>query len=176
MIWSRPEVRVLFVCTANICRSPLAEGLLRHRLRSTELAGRVQVRSAGTCVGQRGCRPDPRVEQLAAEAGVSLRRIRSRMLTLKMIRSNDYVLVMESRHLEDVGRLCIGHPTGDHACPDNVQLLGRFIPFREAGMMDIPDPYFGDSQGFDHVYEMIDAALTGFLVHLGSHFDNSRNL
>jgi len=93
MFWSRPDVRVLFVCTANICRSPLAEALLRQRLRRMSLAGRVEVRSAGTsAVPAR--RPDPRVRRLAEEAGVALGRTRSRPLTREMIRRSDLVLVM----------------------------------------------------------------------------------
>lgn len=166
MIWFRPQLRVLFVCTANVCRSPLAEGLLRHRLRGMGLARRVQVRSAGLCVAG-GQRPDPRIRQMAAEAGVSLGRIRSRMLTAQMIRRSDYVLVMERGHLESVKRLCADHSVGS-ACPDNVQLLGRFLALRGEPVEDIPDPYFGDLQSFHAVYERIDSALTGFIPCLES--------
>lgn len=185
MIRFRPELRVLFVCTANVCRSPLAEGLLRHRLRAMGLAGRVQVRSAGVCVGQRGRRADPRVERMAAEAGVSLARIRSRMLTPRMIRSSDYVLVMEREHLEDVRRLCPEFPVGGGAFPGaaladttspNVQLLGSFLPFRDEDehVKDIPDPYFGDLQSVADVHELIDAALTGFLACLEARLGEPR--
>lgn len=171
MIWFRPRKRVLFVCTANVCRSPLAEGLLRHRLRARGLAGRVQVRSAGVSVTS-GQRPDPRVGQITAEAGVSLGRIRSRMLTPQMIRRSDYVLVMEREHLESVKRLCVdpsnaGNTAGS-TCPENVLLLGRFLSLSGGGGEEIPDPYFGDLQGFQAVYERIDSALSGFIPWLES--------
>lgn len=187
MIWLRPELRVLFVCTANVCRSPLAEGLLRHRLRTMDLAGKVQVRSAGSNVGQRGRRPDPRVEKLAAEAGVSLARIRSRMLTLAMIRRSDYVLVMERRHLEDIGRLCAARDvagkafadevSADKKYPDKVRLLSSFLPRQQQDedVQDIPDPYFSDWQGFCDVYALIDSALTGFLASIEMPSVNSRD-
>jgi protein-tyrosine phosphatase len=186
MNWFRPELRVLFVCTANICRSPLAEGLLRHRLRATALAGKVQVRSAGSNVGTRGRRPDPRVEKLAAEAGVSLARIRSRMLTMAMIRRSDYILVMERSHLEDIERLCAACDAADKAIadevstakklPDKVRLLGSFLPRQQdEDVQDIPDPYFGDWQGFCNVYALLDSALTGFLASVEMHSGNFRD-
>lgn len=183
MIWSRPEWRVLFVCTANICRSPLAEGLLRQRLRAQNLAGRVQVHSAGTQAIQRGCRPDPRIEGLAAEMGVSLAGIRARMITSKMIQSSDYVLVMERRHLEHVTRLSLDSDDGgsffarqrpiEKKTSEKIQLLGSFLPTTNGSVNDIPDPYFGDLQGFYNVYQMIDLALTGFLQHTGTHFEET---
>lgn len=191
MIWSRPELRVLFVCTANICRSPMAEGLLRHRLRGIGLAGRIQVRSAGTRVAQSGCPPDPRVKQMSAEAGFRLGRIRSRQLTPQMVQRSDYVLVMEREHLESVRQLGAGLPgvgevfqnrtsqnsdsqnsdSQDNVFPEKVQLLGRFLvpPGASNGeVAEIPDPYFGHQQGFQVVYERIDEALTGFISCLVS--------
>jgi len=172
VIWSRPELRVLFVCTANICRSPLAEGMLRHRLCAMGLGGRVDVRSAASCGGQNGRRPDPRVEKLAAQAGVSLSGIRTRTLTAKMIQRSDYVLVMERRHLDDVARLYAVNDVADNVFadedfpdktfPDNVQLLGNFLPSGGGAVQDIPDPYFGNWQNFCDLYELIDSALMGF--------------
>jgi protein-tyrosine phosphatase len=168
MIWFRPELRVLFVCTANVCRSPLAEGLLRHRLSAMGLAGKVQVRSAGTSVGQSGRRPDPRVTELASEAGISLGRIRARRLTARMLRRSDHVLVMERRHLEEIARLRASRHAGESAWPDNVRLLGSFLPRQGGEVTDIPDPYFGDLQCHYDVYQMIDMALAGFLAQITS--------
>lgn len=186
MIWSRPELRVLFVCTANVCRSPLAEGLLRYRLRGIGLAGRIQVGSAGTSAAQRGRPPDPRVKQLAAEVGFPLGRIRSRQLTPQMVQRNDYVLVMEHEHLESVRQLGAGLPGVDevfqnstsqnstsqnNVFPEKVQLLGRFLVppgTSNREVAEIPDPYFGHQQGFQVVYERIDEALTGFISCLVS--------
>ena len=83
MIWWRPELRVLFVCTANVCRSPLAEAMLRQRLR---------------------------VRKLAQEAGFTLGRIRARQVTARMLRDHDFVLAMEVAHLEELAALALADP------------------------------------------------------------------
>lgn len=183
MIWSRPETRVLFVCTANICRSPLAEGLLRHRLRAMNLAGRVQVHSAGTRVAAHGSRPDPRVEQIAAQHGVTLAGIRARMLTPSMIHHSDYVLVMENRHLvateelrrapDNSGGISWRELFAEQKRNTRICLLGSFIADPERDTDEIPDPYFGDLQGFHTVYDMIDSALDGFLLHMDMYFEET---
>jgi len=131
------------------------------------LAGKIQVRSAGISIGQSGRRPDPRVTKLAFEAGVSLGRIRSRKLTPQLVRRSDYVLVMERQHLKEIGRLCANPYPAEIECPDNVRLLGSFLPLQDGVVTEIPDPYFGDLQGLYDVHEMIDSALNGFLAHLG---------
>ncbi|MEQ9463444.1 MAG: low molecular weight protein-tyrosine-phosphatase [Haliea sp.] len=154
MIWWRPRLRVLFVCTANVCRSPLAEALLRHRLRALGLQRRVAVASAGTRVGQPGRPPDPRLRKLALEAGFTLGRIRARQLTPAMLAENDHVLVMEPVHLEELAALCAGSDQLAKA-----RLLGDCESSLTPAAAAIPDPYFSDWQGFCAVYERIEAAL-----------------
>lgn len=172
VIWRRPELRVLLVCTANVCRSPLAEGMLRRRVRAAGLAGRVRVQSAGTRTGRQGRRPDPRIVKLAADAGFSLGGIRTRKLTLNMLHQSDYVLVMEYRHLDDVARLIGAEADSDRnesdstAVPEKVKLLGSFLPLQGKETVEIPDPYFGDRQGLLDVYQLLDFALEEFLVCL----------
>lgn len=161
MIWWRPELRVLFVCTANVCRSPLAEAMLRQRLRVLGLSRRVQVRSAGTEVGQTGRPPDPRVRKLAQEAGFALGRIRARQVTAAMLSHSDYVLLMEPAHRQAVAALV---PGGD--LPLSVRLLGEYIGAEGGATPVIPDPYFSDWQGFVEVFREIDSALDGLTAEL----------
>jgi protein-tyrosine phosphatase len=159
--WFRPELRVVFVCTANVCRSPLAEAMLRRRLQIQGLGRKVRVGSAGTRVGQRGRAPDPRVRKLAIEAGVPLGRIRARPLTARMVHQSDFVLVMESQHLEQIGELLGGAPV-----PAGVRLLGAYNRGSTDSSVDIPDPYFGDALGFQKVFEQLDAALVALVEEL----------
>ena len=168
MFFFSPKLRVVFVCTANVCRSPLAEGILRHRLRCMGIGKKVQVSSAGTHVGQKGRCPDPRAEKIAAEAGVSLRGIRARSLTRRMIRHSDYLIVMERRHLHSIARLCPGEGL------QNVHLLGSFLPLQDGEVTDIPDPYFGDWQGFVDVYERLNMALSALLSELETDLEKGR--
>lgn len=179
MIWSRPDLRVLFVCSANLCRSPLAEGMLRHRLKNLELDNRIQVRSAGSCTGQSGRRPDPRIEKVAAEAGVSLARIRARRLTRNLILRSDYVLVMERCHLDDVADIFATEEqdsvTDERHIPAHVMLLGCFLPPHPQRTQDIPDPYFGDINTLLAVYDLIDTALDGLLPHLEVRLESFRS-
>lgn len=147
---------MLFLCTANVCRSPLAEALLRHRLRERGLQRRVAVASAGTRVGQPGRRPDPRVMQLCTDAGASMRGIRARPTNRRLLEQSDTVLVMEPQHLDDLVAQSLPEPL-----LDRVQLLGRHLPsdYPRTDGDAIPDPYFSDRQGFLDVYSRIDVAV-----------------
>lgn len=163
MMWRRPELRILLVCTANVCRSPLAQTLLQARLRETGLARRVGVGSAGTRVASPGRRPDPRVLRLLVEAGVSVGRIRARQLGARLLAEQDLVLVMESAQLGEVE--AIG---GSLGAPAELRQLGEFLP-EAAGasrIPEIPDPYFSDGAGFRAVYQQVDRAVTGLVAWL----------
>ena len=156
--WFRPELRILFACTANVCRSPLAEAMLRQRLRVLGLGRRVRVSSAGTRVGQAGRRPDPRVQKLAAENGVPLGQIRASQLTPAMIQASHYILVMDQGHVLDIAEL-LAVPE----LPGTVQLLGAYLPGDLDRDIEIQDPYYGDWQGFCEVFDRIDLALDGLV-------------
>lgn len=168
MIWWRPELRVLFVCTANVCRSPLAEAMLRQRLRVLGLGRRVQVRSAGTRVGQPGRPPDPRVKKLAQEAGFGLGRIRARQVTARMLHDHDVVLAMEPGHLAELAALAAADEDIGRA-----QLLSAYWPAGRNSEAAIPDPYFSDMQGFNEVFALIDEALDGLIGQLQARLGNA---
>ena len=140
----RPELRVLIVCTANVCRSPLAEALLRDRLARAGAAHRVKVSSAGTRVAMPGRRPDPRLGPLLAERGVRLPRIRARQATPELLVRADRILVMARGHGEELEALARG-------------ALPQLALLDAAG--EIADPYFADGETFRAVADQVAAAV-----------------
>ena len=156
MLLTRATQRILFICTANVCRSPLAEALLRHRLRERGLQRQIAVASAGTRVGQVGRKPDPRVLALCNQVGVSLRGIRARPVDLRVLARSSRILVMEQRHVNDLAA---------QGVPDDllarVQLLSAYLAPEDGTPVSagIPDPYFADREGFLVVCRQIDAAV-----------------
>ena len=149
------KTRVLFVCAENICRSPLAEGLLRHHLREAGLESSVKVASAGTRVSMTGAPPDHRAEKIAAAAGVRLGRIRARRVTPEDIEANDYIFAMDHQNLEEL--MSISPPAHQH----KISLLLSHRPATET--LDVPDPYYGSTESFRQVYRLIDEAVVSTL-------------
>lgn len=146
---------ILFVCAANICRSPLAEGMMRKRLRDMALHRRVTVRSAGTRAGQRGMKPDLRARRVAEANGISLAGIRSSQVTVRELLRSDCIVAMDRANQRDLLEMC------PEAHRHKIHLLTEFAP--PAAGDDIPDPYYGSAEGFLEVYRQIDSALTGLL-------------
>ncbi|MFK7977792.1 MAG: low molecular weight protein-tyrosine-phosphatase [Halioglobus sp.] len=160
--WQRPwrmfdvffteKRRILIVCRENICRSPMAEGLLREQLAIAGLGKEVEVVSAGTHATQPGRRPDPRAERAAAIAGIDLTKIRARRVTPQDIDESDLVLAMDKSNLNDLMRIC---PEGQE---QKVSLLLSHVPGEQA--REVPDPYYGSTEGFETVFELLDTALS----------------
>lgn len=147
-LFPRPARRVLFVCTANVCRSPLAEALLRHRLRAAGLQRAIAVSSAGTRVAQPGRPPDPRLRSLLDERGVRLPRIRARQATAAMVAEATAVFVMSAAQRDELAALGAG------PLPPVRQLRSLL---GEDG--DIDDPYFSHPARFRAVFGEVAAAV-----------------
>ena len=144
------ELRVLMVCTGNICRSPAAEGVLRTRLTERGLQHRVGVSSAGTHA-HRGWAPDPRTLASAARRGYDLSSLRGRTLDEAMLASSDLVLAMDLENLEHLRRRC---PPELHG---RLGLLLQRCPV-EDGVVEVPDPYYGGPDGFERVLDLLEPA------------------
>ena len=141
---SDSPARVLAVCLGNICRSPMAEGLLRHHIQSKGL--RIKVDSAGTNGFHNGEAPDRRAQQEMRRHGMDISKQRSRQISQRDFDDFDLILVMDASNFEDVLALA-----GDREdWQEKVQM------FVDDG--DVPDPYFGGASGFAHVFELVDAA------------------
>jgi protein-tyrosine phosphatase len=141
--FTRPERHILMVCTANVCRSPAAEALLRHHLKQLGLSRRVSVSSAGTDVAAPGRKPDPRVVAILQEMGVSARGIRARPISARAVDAASDIFVMEHKHREVLVERFV----------DAAPRLFLLDPRGE----DIADPYFGNKAGVRSTVEYIDA-------------------
>jgi protein-tyrosine phosphatase len=138
-------VKILMVCLGNICRSPLAEGLLAAKLPKDKFF----VDSAGTGAYHIGKQPDQRSVLTAQKNGLDITYQKARQFTAKDFDDFDYIFVMDNTNLDDVIRLAKneGHRK-------KVQLiLNELFP---GDNVDVPDPYYGLQNGFDMVYEMLD--------------------
>jgi protein-tyrosine phosphatase len=149
--------RLLFVCMGNICRSPTAEGVMRGLLREQGLEDRVEVDSAGTGDWHRGAPPDARATEAARARGVALDGA-ARVVTRRDFDDFDLILAADRRNLRDLRALAPSRAR------DRIHLLREFDP-RSAGApdLDVPDPYFGGSDGFEQVLDLVDAACRGLL-------------
>lgn len=152
------KVSVLMVCTANICRSPAAQGILKQLLESELLDGVVEVDSAGTHVFQAGHRPDPRSQKTALQSGIDLSGLRARMVRPDDFARYDYILAMDENNLRHLEKNCPGE------FRYKLSLILEFAP--ELGMREVPDPYFGNLSGFERVFEMLETASRGLVQQL----------
>lgn len=141
------SVKILMVCLGNICRSPLAEGLLASKLPKNKFT----VDSAGTGGYHIGREPDHRSIATAKKNGLDISHQKARKFTTKDFEDFDYIYVMDNTNYDDVTFLA---KTDEHK--QKVELiLNELFP---GDNVDVPDPYYGLQNGFDMVYEMLDEA------------------
>jgi protein-tyrosine phosphatase len=147
--------RIVFVCTGNICRSPTAEGVLRHLATTRGLADRIEVASAGLEDWHAGAPPDARSQEHALRRGVNLAAQRARHFTRRDFERFDWVIAMDAGHHDRLRHLCP---------PQHSHKLKRAADFSErvpAG--GVPDPYYGDAGGFELVLDIVEAVCEGVL-------------
>ena len=159
------DVSVLFVCLGNICRSPIGERVLAHRLEEEGLSDRVRVDSAGTGAWHQGEPPDPRSAEVAMRHGITLRG-RARSISVQDFHEFNYILAMDRSNLQDLRHL--------ESESDGSAVLTLFREFdpRQDGDLDVPDPYYGGPDGFDLMFEMIDRTCAAFVQHLLAELSN----
>ena len=149
-------MKVLFVCTGNICRSPTAEGVLRHLASRQRLE--VHVESCGTHDYHVGEPPDERSQAHASRRGYDLGAQRARQLADRDFAAFDLILAMDRGHLR-----ALRSQAPDDAA-HRVRLFLDFAP--ELGIKDVPDPYYGGPDGFEDVLDMIETASAALLAEL----------
>jgi protein-tyrosine phosphatase len=151
-------ISVLFVCMGNICRSPTAHGVFRHKVRSLGLRDFVTVDSAGTHNYHPGSPPDERSQKQASKRGYNLSDLRARQIRKSDFETFDHILVMDWNNLSLVQEKCP---------PQHQKKVRRFTEFcQEFDSPVVPDPYYGGAQGFEHVLDLIEDASDGLLRQL----------
>lgn len=138
-------VKILMVCLGNICRSPLAEGLLAAKLPKDKFF----VDSAGTGAYHIGKHPDQRSILTAQKNGLNISNQKARQFTARDFEDFDYIYVMDNTNYDDV----IGLAKNDDQKKKVQLILNELFP---GDNVDVPDPYYGLQNGFDMVYEMLD--------------------
>ncbi len=151
--------KVLFVCMGNICRSPAAEGVFLHLLKSKKLAAQYEVDSAGTGGWHVGNPPDTRMQKAAKKRGIHLPSI-ARQITLKDLEIFDLILTMDNDNYSFVMQL---------ASELEVDPKAKIIPMLKfssfENINEVPDPYYGGDSGFDRVLDLLNDACEGLINH-----------
>ncbi len=148
-------IKVLFVCTGNICRSPSAEGVFRRMVRNAGLDGQIATDSAGTHDYHVGEAPDPRSVEAARARGIDIDDLRARQVRPRDFDEFDLILAMDRGHAALLNGMA-----PDHA-RDRIHLFMDFAP--EAPKREVPDPYYGEGTHFNETLDLIEAASTGLL-------------
>lgn len=146
---------VLFVCLGNICRSPAAEGVLRAKAK--ERGVDVTIDSAGTGGWHAGDPPDARMTATAAKRGIDISYQRARQVDLSDFYQFDYLLAMDLSNFSDLL---------EQAPPNRTCDIRLFLDFADCATRETPDPYYGGTDGFERVLDLIEQGAEGFLDHL----------
>lgn len=150
-------MKIMMVCLGNICRSPLAEGILQHKIDKAGFDW--EVASSGTAGYHVGELPDVRSMAISRKHGVDISYQRSQKFQLSYLDEYDFILAMDIHNYEDILSLC----TTDKQ-RQKVQLIMDYGD--DPTIKEVPDPYYGGKNGFVDVYDMLDEATEGFLQTL----------
>lgn len=152
------DYRVLFVCMGNICRSPTAEGVFRHVAERELVEVRVIVDSAGTHAYHVGEPPDRRAQAAALRRGIDLSHIRARRVAHEDFEHFDLVVAMDRLNMEVLKETCP---------PERRDRLRLFLEFAaDVDRTDVPDPYYGGTNGFEYVLDLTEEAAAGLVTHI----------
>jgi protein-tyrosine phosphatase len=151
-------IKILFVCTANICRSPTAEGVFRRMVDRAGLGADFIIDSAGIFHGRVGEAPSRLAAKTAARRGYNIKGHRARQISAADIVRFDLIMAMTRRHLDE---LCSITPPG---LTHRLYLLTAFGPPTTA--VDIPDPYGGPARDYERALDLIEAGCRGLLESL----------
>ena len=147
---------VLFVCMGNICRSPSAEAVFRHKANALGL--RLKIDSAGTLGSHTKEKPDHRAQKAGVARGYSFDGIKARKVTVNDFRDFDLILAMDYDNIAALNK--VAPPELKH----KIHLMLDFATSNEEEQ--VPDPYYGGAKGFDYVLDLVEAGSDGLLEKL----------
>lgn len=147
-------MKILFVCLGNICRSPLGDGILRRK--AAEAGLDIRVDSAGTANYHVGGAPDVRMIATAKNRGTDISFLRARQFSARDFQDFDCIYVMDKSNYDNVIRLAVEDSHREKV----FFALDEIYPEQQMG---VPDPYYGDQAGFDHVYDLLDSVTDNIL-------------
>lgn len=143
-------MKYLMVCLGNICRTPIAVGLLRKKLK--EIGSDSMVDSCGFEPYHIGDKADPRARKIMADHGIDISDHRARLFHPDDFKTSDLIFAMDSFILADIKRMA--------KSDDDLKKVDLLLNVASPGMnCEVPDPYYGDTEGFSKTYEIIDKAL-----------------
>lgn len=151
------QVKILFVCMGNICRSPTAHAVMQHKVDQRGLQNRFQIESAGTHAYHVGEKSDPRSRALAAERGVDMEFVRAQKISVLDYDAYDYILAMDEDNLELI----------NYYAPENHSAsINLFLDYLGSDERIVPDPYYGGESGFEHVFDLVDEGCDALIDHV----------
>jgi protein-tyrosine phosphatase len=153
--------KILFVCLGNICRSPLAEGILLHLKEKSHL--KVEIDSAGTAAYHIGEAPDNRTIANAKKNGVDLSFLRARQFSVSDFETFDTIFVMDKNNFSNVTTLA---KTSEQK--NKVHLFLEFI--YDTKGLEVPDPYYGNEHDFEHVFQVLYKACDALVLKIGKDY------
>ncbi len=153
-----PAIKILFVCTGNICRSPTAEGLFKEQVKLAGIEKKVVIDSAGTHAWCEGDPPDSFAQAALQAKGIDISHQRSRKITLQ---DYDYFdLILAADHFNEANLMAECNSSNRH----KIKMLMSYAP--KLGTTEIPDPYGGGMNGFNNALKMIERACAGLLKEI----------
>ncbi|WP_028610682.1 low molecular weight protein-tyrosine-phosphatase [Paenibacillus harenae] len=156
------KTRILFVCLGNICRSPMAEAVMRHQIEKAGLSGTIEVDSAGTGDWHIGHPPHEGTRKLLDDQNISYQGMKARQVSDRDFSEFEYIICMDTNNLRDVRKL-LQHAAGnsDEAQAPERKLFTFMELLPDKGIKDVPDPYYDGN--FPYVYELVEGGCKELL-------------